>query len=378
MSTQFDFFNAVRVNSVAQGVYDPRLNPQPLRWDARVPSVEAMDDEIMARFIGLPLIADLIANDAKAVTYSFGKFQFESYKIPKLKVGASINENMLTLLRRIQQGAATRDDVGAFTGYENRTIAAVRYGVDIRREALLIAMLFDTLSYDRLGIKLSGVNWGMYSDLKVTAGVTWDTAGSATPVNDLWAIKLIGSARYGANYNRVSMSTTAFRYMIATTEFQNKARLSLAPNVSYTNLTLANLDQQMQFAQNILGMTIELDDRRYWTQDLAGVTTSQPLWPTAGVILSDSRLDGNTAAWDWANGEIMESVVSGIPGINAPAVPPGRGPTVYPTLADGQLNPPGYTYWAVQRGFPRKHQLFANAALTVGTFTDSISTALPF
>jgi hypothetical protein len=49
--------------------------------------VPADDDEIMARFIGFPLIADLIADDAKAVTYSFGKFQFESYKIPKLKVG---------------------------------------------------------------------------------------------------------------------------------------------------------------------------------------------------------------------------------------------------------------------------------------------------
>ena len=31
-----DFFNNVRVNSLAKGVYDPRLQPQPLIWDKRI------------------------------------------------------------------------------------------------------------------------------------------------------------------------------------------------------------------------------------------------------------------------------------------------------------------------------------------------------
>jgi hypothetical protein len=378
MPGQLDFFNAARVNGIAQGAYDPRLQPQPLVWDRRIPTVPAMDDEIMARFIGFPLIADLIADDAKAVTYSFGKFQFETTKIPKLKVGVGMNESMLKLLDRIQQNAVQRDEVGIFSNYENRTISAVRYGVDIRREALLIAMLFDSLNYDRLGIKLNGVTWGMYSDLKVTAGTTWDTAGSATPVADLWAVKLIGSARYGVTYNRVTMSTTAFRYMIATTEFQAKARLYLAPNVSYTNLTLTDIEGQRMLAQNVLGMTIELDDRRYWTQDSQGVVTSQPLHPIAGVLLTSTQMDNNSGAWDFANGTLVESTVSRLANGQAPAVPSGPGPVVYPTLSDIQLNAPGVTYWGVQRGFPRKHMLGCNAALTVGTFSDQISTALPY
>lgn len=378
MTGSFDFFNAARVNAISRGSYDPRLMPQPLVWDKRIPTVPAFDDEIFARFIGFPLIADLIAPDAKAVTYTLGKFQFESTKIPKLKIGSGMNENMLQLLNRIQNSNSTMQDQTAFTNYETRTITAVRYGVDIRREALLIAMLFDNLSYDRLGIKMAGVTWGMYSDLKITTGVTWDTAGSATPVNDIFAAKLIASARYGTNVSRATMSTTAFRYMIATTEFQNKARTYLAPNVSYTNLNLADIAGQRKIAQNVIGMELELDDRRYWTQDANGATTSQALHPTAGVLLTDPTLDGNSNAWDFANAPIMESVVSNLAGGAAPQIPDGPGPIVYPTLSTHDLNAPGLTYWGVQRGFPRKHMLGANVALTVGTFSDSINTALPF
>lgn len=374
---QLDYFNAARVNGIMRGTYDPRLQQQPLVWSNRIPSVPADDDEIMARFIGFPLIADMIADDAKAVTYSFGKFQFESYKIPKLKVGVAMNEVMVKQLNRVNQNVATRDDVGVFQSWERRAINAGRFGVDMRREALLISMLFDGLTYDRLGIKLTNASWGMYSDLKITTGVTWDTAATATPVADIFAAKLLGKARYGVNYNRITMSTTAFRYMIATTEFQNKARMTLAPNVSYANLTLTDLDFQLRIASNVLGMQIEFDDRRYWTQDTVGVTTSTPVWPVPGVVLSDSTLDNNSDIWNFANGVITEGIVAAAVG-GGPNIPQGFGPTSYATLADQSFNPPGLIYWCCQRGFPRKNFLGANSALTVGTFGDLVSTATPF
>jgi hypothetical protein len=377
MGASFDFFNAVRVQAIMQGVYDPRLNPQPLIWDKRIPSVDAFDDEIIARFIGFPMTADLIADDAQAVTYSMGKFQYETTRIPKLKLGIGLNENQLRQLNRLQQNAATRDEVGVFQNWENRIVSAARYGVDMRREALLISMLFDGLSYDRLGIKLSGVSWGMPSDLKVTVGTTWDQT-TATPVADTLLVKLIAKIRYGMNYNRMTMSTTAFRNMINTTEFQNKARMYLAPNVSFVNLNISDIGSMQRLATNVLeGMTIELDDRRMWIQGSDGSVNSAPLWPTAGVALTDSNMDGNTMAWNFANTELMEKIVSNLAG-GLPQVAALRGPTVYPTLSNPQLNAPGATYWAVQRGFPRKPLLPVNAALTVGTFTDSVSTALPF
>jgi hypothetical protein len=372
----FDLFNAVRIQKLAEGVYDSRLMPQPLVWSARIPSVPAFNDEIMARFVGFPVIADLIADDAKALTYSMGKFVTYAHEAPKLKLGVAMNEKMIRQVDRIRTNLAGADEVGVFRDWEARTVSTVRYGVDVRREALLIAMLFDSLNYDRLGIKLSAVNWGMYSDLKVTPSIAWDST-SATPVADVLAVKLVAAARYGVDLNRLTMSTTAFRYAIATTEFQAKARMFLAPNVSYANLSLADLTFQRTVAQNVFGMSIEIDDRRYWSQDPYGNATSQPLWPTAGVAMTDSRMDGNSMAWDWASGLLIESVVSRLAGGQAPAIPANRGTVVWATLADQQVNPPGIVYWGAECGFPRKHLPAVNAALTVGTFADSISTALP-
>lgn len=375
---QLDFLSPVRVRRVMQGVYDPRLMPQPLIWDKRIPTVPAANNEIMGRFEGFPMIADLIALDAQAVVYSFGKFQFYTTKAPKLKLGIGINETMLEIIDRLNQNAATQDDIGLFRNWEQRMISTVRYGVDIRREALLISMLFDGLSYNRMGIIISGATWGMFSDLKVTVGTSWDQA-TATPVADMLLVKLTAQIRYGFNYDRVTMSTTAFRNMTNTTEFQNKARMYLAPNVSFTNLNISDINAFRTLAQNVLNMTIELDDRRTWSQGTDGPVVSSPLWPTAGVVLSDSRMDGNSMNWDFANGRLMEKVVSDAVGNGVvPAVIDAYGPTVYPSAANSTLNPPGLSYWCAQYGFPRKHNRQANAALTVGTFTDSVSTALPF
>lgn len=387
-----DFFSSARVNKISQGVYDPRLAPQPLVWDKRIPSVNAFDGEIMSRFIGFPVMADLIAPDAKAVMYSMGKFQFETTQIPKLKVGIGLNEEMLTMLDRLQGGLVTNDELGLFSDWEKRTISAVRYGVDMRRESLLIAMVLDNLSYDRMGIKMSNLTWGTYSDLKVTPSTPWDQT-TATPITDIQTVRRLARIRYGINFNRMTLSTQALLYASKTTEFQNQMKSYVgsflfgapAPAIptqsdGYIAGLLARILSGIPGDDNggIGPMTIELDDRRAWIQELDGSNVQQPLWPITSVALTSTSNDGNPMAWDFANANIMEGTVSRIAGSMAPNVPSGPGPTVYPTLADPQLNAPGIGYWGVQRGFPRKHMLMASAALTVGTFSDTISTALPF
>lgn len=391
MAAQLDFFNAARVNGVAKGVYDPRLQPQPLIWDKRIPSQWAYDDQIMGRFIGFPLIADIIADDSAAVTYQFGKFQFESTKIPKLKVGVALNERMLSQLDAINRGGLAPNDMGIFQSYENRMVSAVRYGVDVRREVLLIAMLFDGISYDRLGIKISNT-FGMYSDLKVTAGTTWDQT-TAKPITDIQTVRRLARMRYGINYNRLTISSQTLLYISATTEFQNQAKAFVTPFL-FGGPAPASPTQADGYLAALLGrvlsgvpggetgglgpLSIEMDDRRYWAQDNNGVTTSQPFWPIAGAVLTDSTQDGNADTWDFANGNLTEGVVSSLAPGQGPHVPVGPGPTVWPALDNLQHNPPGINYWCAQKGFPRKHMLAANAVITAGTYTDTISTALPF
>lgn len=371
-----------RVNRIMQGLQDPRLIPQDLVWNRRIPNVPASNDEIMARFVGTIQIADMVMDDAKAAIYSMGRLQYETTKVPNLKVGMGMGQGTIDILERLSNNTPGMMDDVMFSAWQTRALMAVRTGVEQRMEQLKVAMLCDGVgfAYDRFGIKLTAPSWGLYSDLKVTVGTGWDTAATATPVNDLWALIKLARVRYGITLDRVSMGTTAFQYMIATTEFQNKARTYLAPNVSYTNLTLSDLNTQRIIAQNVLGVEVELYDARYWSQDVAGAITQAPYLPIVNVILTSKSMDGNSAAWDFANGVVTESVVSRIAntGVIGGRLPGAFGPVAYVTPSDQNMNPPGLVHWGVARGFPRKHVLQSSAVLTVGSFTESISTTVPF
>lgn len=379
MPAAWQLLQAARLTAIIQSLQDVRQLPQDLRFLGRTAIVPAADSEIMARFTGFVTIADLIADDQQAVTYQNSKLSYETTNIPNIKHGTAISQAMLNQLQSLMENGGMPRDQGLFSNYENRTIDGLLLGVRQRMEALIVAMACDGLSYNRLGIVMTNVTWGMPADLKVTPSVTWDTPSTATPVSDIWTVDRTGRVRYGQGFNRVTMSTQAFMYMIATTEFQNKARAFLAPNVSYTNLTLADLESQRGIASNILGKEIELYDARYWTQNPDGTLGSTPYLPITKVVLSNTADDNDPTATDFANGVTTESIVSGLApsemvgGVGGPT----RGPISYATVP-GDMNPPNIVYWAVARGFPRKHRLQTNAVLTVGTFTDTIAVGPPF
>ena len=176
-------------------------------------------------------------------------------------------------------------------------------------------------------------------------------------------------------------STLAFQYMVATTEFQNQARtwgwgFSTIPAPSIplqSDMMLKDMAQRM-----LGGVEIELNDSRYWTQDERGKITSAPFLPVTKVLFTSKSNDGNSSAYDFANGNTTEGMVANM--VQVPtmgAVPTGPGPIAYATPTTPDLNSPGITYWGVARGFPRKHILQSSAVLTVGTFVDSVSSAFP-
>lgn len=379
MPQAWQLLQAARLTTIMQALQDVRQLPAQLTFLARTPIVPAVDAEIMARFTGYVTIADLVADDQRAVTYQSSKLAYETINIPNIKHGQALTQAMLNQLQSIMNGQAMPQDMGLFTNYENRVIDGLLLGVRQRMEALIIAMQLDSLTYDRLGIKITGATWGMPSDLKVTPGVTWDTAATATPVADLWSVRRTARVRYGQEYTRATMSTQAFMYMIATTEYQNKARTFLAPNVSFTNLNVADLTFQQNLAQNVLGMQIELYDARFWSQGPDGTLVSAPLLPITKVILSNTGDDNDPTAFDFANAVTTESIVSSL----APSEMlgsiggPTAGPIAYATVPN-DLNPPQITYWGVARGFPRKHRLQSTAVLTVGTFSDTIPVGPPY
>src|SRR5207237_596191 len=116
---------------------DPRLLPGTLVWNNRVPDVPASDGELIAKYVGTLTIADLIANDAKAVIYTQGRFQYETNEAPNIKMGIGLNQEMIQTLDRIQaSGGIPNDDIGLFNNYMGRLMANVKYGVELRKEVL--------------------------------------------------------------------------------------------------------------------------------------------------------------------------------------------------------------------------------------------------
>ncbi len=378
MPTPFDLLSAVRITALIQELQDQRTLPGNLLGLSRTPITPAIDAEIMGSFTGALQIADLVADDAHAVTYSAGRFTLTGNAVPNLKLGQHMSQAMLNHLQAFaSRSGDLRDDVG-FLNWENRTITNLLTGIDWRMESLIVAMWLDGFSYDRLGIKMSNVSWGMPSDLKVMTATAWQAnPTTATPVEDILAIKLLASTRYGIMYDRLTMSTALFRAMIATTEFQAKARMFLAPNVSVVNLSLSNLTMQQTLAQNVLGMTIELYDSRYDTQAPDGTISSLPFLPINKIVFSASTDDNAAAVMDFANGIVTESIVAGLVGGFGGLGGGQYGPVAYPTVP-ADLNPPSVTYWGVARGFPRKHKRAATAVLDVGAMTDPIPTTAPF
>lgn len=363
--TNSNILNNRRINAVMAGLMDVRELPGRLVWCGRIPDVPALDGEIMARYTGHVQIADLIADDAAAATYQTGSFVLESTSVPNLKAGVNMGQAMLNHLYALQN-QATRDPLGIFSNWEGRTLDNLRLGVMQRKEALHISMLCDGLTYDRLGLKISA-GWGMPSDLKPTVNVPWAANPStATPVADLLALKLVASSKYGVTFDRVSMTTTDFQAMIATTEFQNKAKLYLPAGLTFANLSLDKLDDMQALAGRVLGMTIELNDSRYWSQAPDGTTASYPFHPAGKVILTSTAFDGDANTWDFANGIVTESIVAGIVSMAYGDLGGEQyGPVAYATPTNVNLNPPGVTYWGVARGFPRKHLLQSSAVLTI-------------
>lgn len=372
--------SAVRVNAIMRALQDTRELPAELKFLNRTPIVPATDGEIMARFTGRVLIADLVADDQKAAVYSAGKFTLETSGAPNLKLGQMLTQEQIKQLESVE-AANVNDETGFFTDTENSIVDALLLGVRQRMEAICVARSIDGFSYKRLGIRMENVTWGMPADLKITLEVPITDHTNCKIVTYISNVLRLAQVRYGIKYDRITMSLAAFNEMIACDEFIAKARQYLAPNVSFVNLNTQNTQDMQMLAQRVLGLAeIELYDSRYWTQEEEGTIVSEPFLPINKIVFGAKANDNSRMVADWANGVPTEVSVARILGGQSEMIgtlPRGtRGPIAYAT---GQLNPPQVTYWGVGRGWSRKHMLQETAVMTVAPTVgdDAIQEVIP-
>jgi hypothetical protein len=336
----------------------------------------------MARYMGQILIADLIADGQRAGLYSPGKMFLETTKAPNLKLGTALNQDQLNMFLNALDGVSVQDDL--FPTTESRIVDNLRTGVEFRMEALIVAAKIGGFSYDRLGIKMENVSFGMPSDLKITPSNPWSDPATATPVSDVSVAKRLGSVKYGIEYDRMKLSLVAFNAATATTEFQNKAKIHLPSGITFVNLDVSDTRAMQNLAQNVFGMQIEITDDRYWSENPDATVTSAPFQPINKVILESSQSDNDASVIDFANGVVTEAVISRMPSspIQGQLPANARGPVGYQT---SEHNPPSVSYWGVGRGFPRRHYMQATACLTIapdsgtGSLVETIDFAeIPF
>ena len=369
MAPQLQALQAMRVNSIMRGLVDTRELPGDLLWLRRTPIVPAVNGEIMARFTGRVQIADLVADDQRAGVYSAGKWSFETNNAPNLKHGQMLTQEQLDLIAAIEaNGGVDNDPDGIWSEMENGVLDDLLLGVRQRMEAICVARAMDGFSYNRLGIVMDNVTWGMPSDLKVTLEVPITDHANCKIVSYILGLRRLAKVRYGITYDRLTMSLALFNEMTSCLEFQEKARMYLAPNVSFINLSVENTQDMQNLAQKVFsGMEIELYDSRYWSQGEDGTLVSSPYQPINKIIFSAKANDGSRRVCDWANGVPTEVTVANILGGDTSGMignlPRGtRGPVGYVT---GTHNPPQVTYWGVAKGWSRKHLLQETAVMTV-------------
>ncbi len=356
-----------RIRAIMDELADVRQLPQHLLFTNRIPIVPADDDEIMARYSGRVVAADIVADDFKAVVRAPNPLRLESTKIPNLKHGEKVTQAQINVLRRIAAGGTDARDLRVFDNYLINRLSDLRDGVYARIEAIHVAMLLDSLTYDRMGIKITA-GWGMPPDLKVTVATPWATAATATPISDITAVQQVAQEKYGVLLDRVTMTRTDFNRMTATAEFQAKSAVYSAHAAAFpaggfpVNDTVA----MKAIAGRMLNAEVELYDAQTWTENNDGVQLAERYLPVGKVVLTSSEGDNNPLFWDFANGVVTESVVADF--VEMPLGDfggPVEGPVAYATAPNADLNPPDITLWAVARGFSRKHKPGASAALTV-------------
>lgn len=359
---------AARINRVMMEIETRDLVQERL-WRRRLGRVPATDDEIMAKITADVIAADIVTDDAEAVVHGSEQIRTSSGSVPNFKHGRMFSQTMLRLLNRIENNLATAGDRGIFDAYLVNSAQRLLQGIEDREEMVICAMLEDTGVYDRLGVKFSGMTWGMPAVLKVTPATPWTTAATATPIADVLAVIQASVDRGGPRYNRMTLSTTAFNNMIATTEFQNRIKYGMETGqAAQFSLNYLSTEQKSNLAGQMLGVAIELYDAQTKVEALAtGAKVSTRFQAVNKVVLSFTGNDNNNAVWDFAIGEITEKQLAPLAGVDVD-VAGGEGlygPFGYTTIANPQLNPPGIIQWAVDRGFPRKHDEEANAVLTV-------------
>lgn len=378
--TGTDYLSVTNLTSMIEGINDPRTEGDNVhrRWINRLPAVPARPGEIMVRVKHRVLRADIIADDAKARIQSSVQFQPIGVDIPNIKHGVGLNQATINTLDRLAEGVAGRDEAGQALVDTRTFMEDLVEGVWSAMNEIAVLMMLDRgLTYSNFGIQFA-MNFGAPSELKVNSSPVVEANPTTSDVIDE-ILGLLSTARvlYGQTYNRMELSTSAFRAITNTTQYQQRVQGMLFLSGLTFAQVISNQDfgtMQQMLSRMLGGIQVVLVDDRKWVQAANGDVAQSTYLPERYVLFTNTADDNRRSTWDWADDIVSETIlgrmaqgasVFGLQGMGR-----RRGMVGFSSLASHDMNPPGLNMWAVRRGFARKKSVTASASLDLGPITD--------
>src|SRR5574343_1608870 len=108
------FLDSARINRIVRTLADEleAAGMRNLLALQRTPVVNADDNEIVGKFKGQFVAADVISDDQEAAVYeTVGQFEFVATEIPNLKLGSRVSQHMINRLARLRQNISGANDV---------------------------------------------------------------------------------------------------------------------------------------------------------------------------------------------------------------------------------------------------------------------------
>src|SRR5215218_5007507 len=93
--TQSRSLSSLRFNRIIGRLAATLDIQRPLRFLSRVPLVDANNDELVGRFTGKVIAADIVSDDQKALTHTSMSMDIVSTAIPNVKLGELLPQRLL-------------------------------------------------------------------------------------------------------------------------------------------------------------------------------------------------------------------------------------------------------------------------------------------
>lgn len=360
------FVNNAKLTSIIRTLADTLENNQRLTFLARCAVTDvASNSEIFTRFKDTSSAAEIIGLDQKAPVRGAAVMEFINTNFAKIKKGTHMDENTWVRINDLVNSGSGQvsDFFRQWLFNQQRTLLN-----DVRQRInqMIAAMHIDYMNYSRLDIDMRNVSWGMPAGLKPVASVSWDDANNSTPITNMQTlINEIAPNQFGEMYNRITMSTRAYNFLVNSAEFRNRYSGEVRFAFTSGQVNTANPSMLRQAIAAILGVDeVEVTNESYREENADGTNVRKNYLPDNKVLFSNTADDKNEAAYDFANGFVPEATSGAFMGEEGFGTNQ-RGPISYMTAPE-DMNPPTVTLWAAAYGFPRKKRDTCTAVLTVG------------